>query len=63
VSQVYCCPIQGHDVEEFIAVTEWFGGGALDGSVARLAAAAARPPIAGRADITGACGTCLRLAA
>jgi hypothetical protein len=55
--------IRGHDVEEFGEVVDWFGPGAIDGSVACLLEVAKRPPRAGSASITGACGTCMRRAA
>lgn len=51
--------IQGHDVEEFVGVVKRYGAGDPDGAIARLARAAANQPEVSRANIAGACGTCL----
>lgn len=51
--------IQGHDVEEFVAVVRRYGVGDPNGAIAQLAAAARGLPEVSRADIAGACGTCL----
>lgn len=55
--------IQGHDVEEFVGVVKRYGAGDPDGAIARLARAAAGQPEVSRANIAGACGTCLLKAA
>lgn len=52
--------MRGHDVEEFVGVTQRYGPGAIDGSVSRLVEAVA--DVSGRiamATIAHACGTCL----
>lgn len=51
--------IRGHDVEEFVEVVEWFGPSQ---EVRELVRAAGQKPIAGRASIAAACGTCRRVA-
>ena len=55
--------IVGHDVEEFVGVARRYGVGDPDGALARLAAAARGTPAVSRAQIAGACGTCLLKAA
>jgi hypothetical protein len=55
--------IVGHDVEEFVGVARRYGVGDPDGALARLAAAARGTPQVSRAQIAGACGTCLLKAA
>lgn len=53
--------IRGHDVEEFVGVVARYG--VTDPSVAALVDAANTRPSVSRADMAGACGTCLRVAA
>lgn len=53
--------MRGHDVEEFVGVVRRYGTAAA-GVIDMVEAAIARPLIA-LADISGACGTCLRAAA
>ena len=55
--------IQGHDVEEFVAVVRRYGVGDPNGAIAQLAAAARGTPEVSRSSIAGACGTCLLRAA
>ncbi|HVR48145.1 MAG TPA: putative metallopeptidase, partial [Pseudorhodoferax sp.] len=55
--------IRGHDVEEFVGVVRRYGVGDPDGAIGRLARAAGAMPEIGRANIAGACGTCLLRAA
>jgi hypothetical protein len=51
--------IRGHDVEEFVGVVQRYGVGPEDGAVAALVRAANQPPQVHRANIAGACGTCM----
>lgn len=51
--------IRGHDVEEFVGVVERYGVGRPDGALARLVAAANKPPGVSRLQLQHACGTCL----
>lgn len=53
--------IKGHDVEEFVGVVARYG--AVASGVTDMVDAANRRPTVARADIAGACGTCLRAAA
>lgn len=55
--------IKGHDVEEFVGVVRRYGVGDPGGAIARLAAAARGQPEVSKANIAGACGTCLLRAA
>lgn len=55
--------IVGHDVEEFVGVARRYGVGDPGGALARLAEAARGAPQVSRAQIAGACGTCLLRAA
>lgn len=55
--------IRGHDVEEFISIVARYGAGNGAGATLSLVQAAMRPPTIAEADIAGACGTCLRIAA
>ena len=55
--------LQGHDVEEFVAVVRRYGVGDPGGAIAQLANAARRTPEVSRASVAGACGTCLLRAA
>lgn len=58
---IFC--IRGHDVEEFTGVVRRYGPGASAGGVKEFVEAANRGPLIARADISHACGTCLRKAA
>lgn len=55
--------IRGHDVEEFTSVVRRFGIEAAGEQAVDFVLAAAQKPQIGRAQLTRACGTCLRLAA
>lgn len=55
--------IRGHDVEEFVGVVRRYGVGDPGGAIGRLARAAGAQPEVSRANIAGACGTCLLRAA
>ena len=55
--------LQGHDVEEFVAVVRRYGVGDPGGAIAKLASAARGTPEVSRASVAGACGTCLLRAA
>lgn len=55
--------IRGHDVEEFVGVVRRYGVGDPGGAIAKLARAAGAPPEVSKANIAGACGTCLLRAA
>jgi hypothetical protein len=46
-------------VTEFVGVVERYGVGHPDGALARLVAAANKPPTVRRLDLQHACGTCL----
>jgi len=51
--------LRGHDVSEFVAIVERYGVGDPKGDVARMVAAAARPPSVSAISIAHSCGTCL----
>jgi hypothetical protein len=53
--------MRGHDVEQFIGVVKRYGADAA--MVRELVEAAEKGPTVAQANITGACGTCLRLVA
>ena len=55
--------LRAHDVEEFVGVTRRYGPGASSAGVLHLVEAASQPPTIAYADIAGACGVCLRMAA
>ncbi|HEX8177870.1 MAG TPA: putative metallopeptidase [Pyrinomonadaceae bacterium] len=57
--------IQGHDVEEHVAVVKYFGVGAAAGRTKELVEVARQKPLFGQARINGTCGTlgCKLLAA
>jgi hypothetical protein len=55
--------LKDHDVSEFVGVVQRYGAGSPKGAIARLAEAARGSPLVSRADIAGACGTCLLRAA
>jgi len=52
--------MRSHDVEEFVGVVERYGD--WEAGLQALGRALAHGPLIGRADIAGACGTCLRVA-
>lgn len=52
--------IRGHDVEEFVGVVRRYGVGHPEGNLAQLVAAGNAQPEVANADISRACGTCLR---
>ncbi len=52
--------IVGHDVEEFVSIVRRYGAGAAAGETAALVAAAMQPAEVAEADLSAACGTCLR---
>lgn len=49
--------IQGHDVEEHVAVVKYFGVGSAAGRTKELVEVARQKPLFGQAQINGACGT------
>lgn len=55
--------IRGHDVEEFVGVVRRYGVGDPGGAIGKLARAAGEQPEVSKANIAGACGTCLLRAA
>lgn len=55
--------IRGHDVEEFVGVVRRYGVGDPGGAIGKLARAAGGQPEVSKANIAGACGTCLLRAA
>lgn len=55
--------IRGHDVEEFVGVVRRYGVGDPGGAIGTLARAAGAQPEVSKANIAGACGTCLLRAA
>lgn len=55
--------IRGHDVEEFVGVVRRYGVGDPGGAIGKLARAAGAQPEVSKANIAGACGTCLLRAA
>ena len=52
--------IRGHDVEEHVSIVRRYGVGASASGVAELVEAANHPPTIARANISAACGTCLK---
>jgi hypothetical protein len=55
--------IRGHDVEEFVGVVRRYGTGSPESATSRLVEAANLRPAMNGAQISHACGTCLRAAA
>jgi hypothetical protein len=55
--------IYGHDVEEHVGIVARYGAGAAAGKTVELVAAAKKKPLVAPAQVSMACGTCLRLAA
>lgn len=55
--------LRPHDVEEFVGVVKRYGPGSSSANVLQLVEAANQRPTIAYADIAGACGTCLRMAA
>lgn len=53
--------IRGHDVEEFVSVVARYGLTSASSDVKRLVEVAQKKPLIARAQIAGACGTCLKL--
>lgn len=52
--------LKGHDAEEHVDIVARYGVGAAAGGVRELVEAASRPPLIGQAQISIACGYCLR---
>jgi len=54
--------IRGHDVEEFVGVVRRYGAGAAAGATELLVAAARKRPEVAEAQMSAACGVCLKAA-